>query len=103
MIQKQSWFFNKLFAAEGRSYIKSLFNNKAGRDMRNKGNFSQKIFLRDMEISFNICEGHENNTLCRPLSGIFLFVHRSLWNPITPSKQAEICSNSDRPIGNIYY
>ena len=76
---------------------------KAGLDMRNKGNFSQKIFLRDMEISFNICEGHENNTLCRPLSGIFLFAHRSLWNPITPSTQAEICSNSDRPIGNIYY
>ena len=76
---------------------------KAGRDMRNKGNILQKIFLRNMKINFNRCEVLENNTLCRSLSGIFLFAHRSLWNPITPSTQAEICSNSDRPIGNIYY
>ena len=76
---------------------------KAGRDMRNKGNSSQKILLRNMKICFNRCECHENNTMCRPLSGIFLFAHRSLWNPITPSTQAEICSDIDRPIGNIYY
>ena len=35
---------------------------KAGRDMRNKGNFSQKVLLRNMKISFNRCECHENNT-----------------------------------------
>ena len=56
-----------------------------------------------MKISFSICKVLEKNTLCRPLSGIFLFAPRSLWNPITPSTQAEICSDSDRPIDNIYY
>ena len=76
---------------------------KADRDMRNKGNFLTTIFLRNMKKSFSRCEVLENITLCRSLSGIFLFAHRSLWNPITPSTQAEICSNSDRPIGNIYY
>ena len=35
---------------------------KAGRDMRNKGNFLQKIFLRNMKIIFNSCEVLENNT-----------------------------------------
>ena len=35
---------------------------KAGRDMRNKGNFLQKIFLRNMKINFNRCEVLENNT-----------------------------------------
>ena len=35
---------------------------KAGRDMRNKGNFSQKIFLRNMKKSFSRCEVLENNT-----------------------------------------
>ena len=35
---------------------------KAGRDMRNKGNFLQKIFLRNMKIIFNRCEVIENNT-----------------------------------------
>ena len=76
---------------------------KAGRDMRNKSNFSLKIFLRNMNTNFNKRESHENNRLYRPLSGIFLFAPRSLWNPRTPSTQAEICSDSDRPIDNIYY
>ena len=35
---------------------------KAGRDMRNNGNFSLKILLRNMKISFNRCEVLENNT-----------------------------------------
>ena len=57
--------------------------------MRNKGNFSLKIFLRNMRKSFSRCEVLENITLCRPLSDIFLFAHRSLWDPITPSTQAK--------------
>ena len=43
---------------------------KAGRDMRNKGNFSLKILLRNMKIKFNRCEGHENNTLCRTVTAL---------------------------------
>ena len=35
---------------------------KAGLDMRNKSNFLQKIFLRNMKIIFNRCEVLENNT-----------------------------------------
>ena len=33
---------------------------KAGLDMRNKSNFLQKIFLRNMKIIFNRCEVLEN-------------------------------------------
>ena len=35
---------------------------KAGLDMRNKSNFLQTIFLRNMKINFNRCEVLENNT-----------------------------------------
>ena len=33
---------------------------KAGLDMRNKSNFLQTIFLRNMKINFNRCEVLEN-------------------------------------------
>jgi len=39
----------------------------------------------------------------RSSADIFPPALRSLWNPITPSPQAKICSTTDRPDGNIYY
>ena len=45
----------------------------------------------------------EIKTLILPFAGIFAFVLRSLWNPITPSSQTQICSTTDSSVVNIYF
>ena len=43
------------------------------------------------------------NCLTLPFAGIFAFALRSLWNPITPSSQTQICPTTDSPVVNIYF
>ena len=70
-------------------------------------NFSIKFRLRKINIHLTLTMSIVNNfgifTSELSFAGIFPFVLRSLWNPITPSSQMKICSTTDSPAVNIYF
>ena len=80
---------------------------KIGQDMRDPSNIGLENRPFGINRIYNILR-HMLSTFKEitselPFAGIFLSVRRSLWNPITPSLQKEICSTTDSPAVNIYF
>ena len=79
---------------------------KSGQDMRDGSNFNNIIRLSKIKNSSLKAMATINNSLIitpeLSFVGIFPFVLRSLWNPITPTSQTKICSMTDSPAVNIY-